>query len=180
LLHPISLIALRTLARHARSAAHEVLSVLWVLTERAGQIVTKEEVFRKVWPDTAVSDSALTSCIQELRQALRDDARRPRFIETIHRRGYRFLTKTSPVSRTEAQPILPVLTHADAPVVGREGVLNQMREIWELAARGNRRCFQTGEPGIGKTAVAGLPLQGLCTGWSYGHLGAKCSALRRW
>ena len=66
-------------------------AVLRYLVERAGQVVTKEELFAAVWPDTVVSDAALTTCIQEVRQALRDDARRPRYIETVHRRGFRFL-----------------------------------------------------------------------------------------
>src|SRR5262245_54654922 len=68
-------------------------AVLRCLTERAGQVVTKEELFTAVWPDTVVSDAALTTCIQEVRQALRDDARHPRYIETVHRRGFRFLEK---------------------------------------------------------------------------------------
>lgn len=69
----------------------KALAVLRALLERAGQVVTKEEIFHIVWPDTAVSDAALTTCIQEVRQALHDNARHPRYIETVHRRGFRFL-----------------------------------------------------------------------------------------
>ncbi len=72
------------------------LSVLCVLAERAGHVVTRGELFRAAWPDTVVSDSVLTFCIHELRHALGDDARRPRLIETVHRRGYRFLARTTP------------------------------------------------------------------------------------
>ena len=68
-------------------------AVLRHLVERAGQVVTKDELFRAVWPETVVSDAALTACIQELRQALRDHAKHPRYIETVHRRGFRFLGK---------------------------------------------------------------------------------------
>ena len=71
------------------------LSVLRALVERSEEVVTKDELFRTVWADTAVSDAALTSCIQELRHALQDDARAPRFIETVHRRGFRFLVPCS-------------------------------------------------------------------------------------
>ena len=46
-----------------------------------------------MWPEVAVGDAALVTCIQELRKALGDDARRPRYIETLHRRGYRFIGK---------------------------------------------------------------------------------------
>src|SRR5262249_39540159 len=82
------------------------LALLCLLVTRAGHVVTKEELFRSVWSDTVVSDDALTSCIQELRQALRDDARNPRYIETVHRRGYWFIGKVvsdqlSVVSRPE-------------------------------------------------------------------------------
>jgi DNA-binding winged helix-turn-helix (wHTH) protein len=54
-------------------------------------LVTKEALFQAVWPDTAVSDAVLTNRIAELRQTLGDDAKRPRFVATVHRRGYRFV-----------------------------------------------------------------------------------------
>jgi adenylate cyclase len=66
-------------------------AVLTMLVSHAGQPVTKDDLFAAVWNGTAVSDDALTSCIQELRKAFEDDARQPRFIETRHRRGYRFV-----------------------------------------------------------------------------------------
>jgi hypothetical protein len=62
-------------------------SVLAVLVARAGRPVNREELFASVWADTVVGDDALTSCVQELREALADDAKQPRFIETRHRRG---------------------------------------------------------------------------------------------
>ena len=65
--------------------------VLQCLVAHPGQLVTKEALFAAVWPEMAVSDGVLANCITELRQALGDDARRPRFIATVHRRGYRFL-----------------------------------------------------------------------------------------
>lgn len=79
-------------------------SVLGILVSRAGEPVTKQALFELAWPDTVVSDDALVSCIQELRKALGDDAREPRFIETRHRSGYRFLPEiaaapTAPESR---------------------------------------------------------------------------------
>jgi adenylate cyclase len=70
-------------------------AVLRVLVENAGTPVSKVDLFASVWKDTAVTDDALTSCIQELRKALADDAKQPRFIETRHRRGYRFAAPLS-------------------------------------------------------------------------------------
>ena len=66
-------------------------ALLRYLVERAGQVVTKEELFASVWAETVVSDAALTSCVQELRKALRDDPKRPRYLQTIHRRGFQFI-----------------------------------------------------------------------------------------
>jgi adenylate cyclase len=72
--------------------------VLRALVIHAGEPVSKEHLFASVWKDTVVSDDALTSCIQELRKALADDAKQPRFIETRHRRGYRFAAELSEIS----------------------------------------------------------------------------------
>jgi DNA-binding winged helix-turn-helix (wHTH) protein/pimeloyl-ACP methyl ester carboxylesterase len=86
--------------------------VLKTLVLHAGELVSKENLFATVWNGTAVSDDALTSCIQELRRALEDDSKEPRFIETRHRRGYRFvapLTEEAPAdvsgSRVSEQEI---------------------------------------------------------------------------
>lgn len=79
-------------------------AVLKVLLEHAGQPVTKEDLFSSVWKDTVVSDDALTSCIQELRRALEDDAKQPRFIETRHRRGYQFVAR---LSAAQGMPVVP-------------------------------------------------------------------------
>lgn len=77
-------------------------AVLKELLMQAGTPVSKDDLFASVWSGTAVSDDALTSCIQELRRALEDDARQPRFIETRHRRGYRFIAELSAAAAEEA------------------------------------------------------------------------------
>jgi TolB-like protein len=71
----------------------KALALLSFLAERQGEVISKDELFAAVWPETAVGDAALVTCIQELRSALKDDARQPRYIETLHRRGYRFIGK---------------------------------------------------------------------------------------
>ncbi|HEX2340756.1 MAG TPA: winged helix-turn-helix domain-containing protein [Vicinamibacterales bacterium] len=75
-------------------------AVLKALVTHAGEPVRKEELFASVWNGTIVSDDALTSCVQELRKALADDAKQPRFIETRHRRGYRFIARLSKPAAT--------------------------------------------------------------------------------
>jgi adenylate cyclase len=82
--------------------------VLKILVSHAGSPVSKGDLFAFVWPDVAVTDDALTTCIQELRRVLSDDAKRPQFIETRHRRGYRFIAsvsrKDAPVPDAGARP----------------------------------------------------------------------------
>ena len=76
-------------------------AVFTMLAECAPKLVTKQELFARVWSGLTVGDDALTSCIQELRQALGDDARAPRYIETRHRRGYRLVEPITIISEDE-------------------------------------------------------------------------------
>ena len=79
-------------------------ALLAALAERSMQLVSKEELIDRVWGGKAVGDDALTSCMQELRRALGDDPRHPRFVETRHRRGYRLLVPM-PGSATQGSSI---------------------------------------------------------------------------
>ena len=82
--------------------------ILALLLERAGQIVTREEVRQKLWsPDMFVEfDAVLNTSMRKLREALNDSADNPRFVETVPRRGYRFV---APVARSpELQATVPV------------------------------------------------------------------------
>ena len=74
----------------------KAFAVLSYFVAHPGQLVTKDDLFAAAWPETVVSDATLASCIQEVRQALGDDAKRPRYIETVHRRGFRFIAPLSP------------------------------------------------------------------------------------
>ena len=85
--------------------------VLAALLEQPGAPVSKQDLFANVWRGTVVSDDALVTCIQELRKALGDDSKQPRFIETRHRLGYRF---AAPVDT-------PVYVPAVAPKVHSVG-----------------------------------------------------------
>lgn len=74
----------------------KLFALLRYLVEHAGRLVAREELLKAVWPDTVISESVLRGCIRALREALEDDADAPRLIETVARRGYRFLTPLSP------------------------------------------------------------------------------------
>ena len=69
----------------------KVFAVLHHLVGRAGQLVTKEELLNAIWPETFVGEAVLKVAIRQLREALGDNPQSPRFIETAHRRGYRFI-----------------------------------------------------------------------------------------
>jgi len=79
--------------------APKVLETLLTLVQNSGRIVEKEELMRWLWPDTFVEESNLTYSIVQLRKTLGDDARRPRYIETIPKRGYRFIADVEEVLR---------------------------------------------------------------------------------
>lgn len=76
--------------RHIRLGG-KALGLLRALMERPRTLVTKDELFDTVWPGLAVSDSVLTTAVKEARQAIGDDARQPKLIQTVYGRGYRFL-----------------------------------------------------------------------------------------
>src|SRR5262249_54097694 len=132
------------------------------LVEHAGQLVTKDELFAAVWPEMMVGEGVLTNCVGELRKALGDTAQAPRFIATVHGRGYRFIASVTRGSRAEvpappASRALGAFPLAPAPpplLVGRETEVHALRHWLEQVLQGQRQVvFVTGEAGIGKTTV---------------------------
>ena len=105
------------LMRAGRPLAIEprVFDALVHLLENRDRLVTKEELFAGVWPDEAVSDNALSRTITRLRQSLGDDSRRPRYIETVHGRGYRFVAPVEIGEQTTAPPTAPATGLPAAP-----------------------------------------------------------------
>jgi DNA-binding winged helix-turn-helix (wHTH) protein len=88
----------------------KTFAVLRYLAERQGRLVTKAELLGALWPGLYVTDGVLMACIRELRKALSDNPRAPRFIEMVHRRGYRFiapLNTTQPVLSPESRVLSP-------------------------------------------------------------------------
>jgi Tol biopolymer transport system component/DNA-binding winged helix-turn-helix (wHTH) protein len=84
---------------HGGAAVHvepKVMRVLLYLAARGGEVAGREELIREVWPDTFVTDDVLKRCVSDLRKALGDEHRNPRFIETIPKVGYRLLTTVEP------------------------------------------------------------------------------------
>ena len=84
--------------------APKAYDVLLYLVQHGGRLVTKNELFEAVWPGVFVGDAALKVCIREIRKALEDDAHAPQYIETAHRRGYRFI---APITIKSEEPSVP-------------------------------------------------------------------------
>ncbi|HKG45900.1 MAG TPA: AAA family ATPase [Pyrinomonadaceae bacterium] len=137
----------------------KAFALLNYLLNRSGQLVTKEELLNAVWPETFVGDAVLKVTVGQLREALEDDSKSPRFIETSHRRGYRFIGEIA------APKQFPEQDHSFdsgasgaffvyTGVVGREQALARMHRWLGRMLRGDRQIgFVTGEAGIGKTAL---------------------------
>ena len=147
----------------------KALDVLQFLAERPDQLVTKDELLAAVWPDVIVSDASIKVCVREIRKALEDEARDSQYIQTVHRRGYRFI---APVSRASAaapqqnreEPAAASFPAALPPaldttvrhplVIGRERELSTLADYYARATAGRRQLvFITGGPGSGKTAL---------------------------
>ncbi len=79
------------------------VGVLEVLLEHAGDVVDRQKLEELVWGETIVTAASLTEAVSLLRQTLGDDPREPRFIQTVHRRGYRFLAE---VREVEPEPVV--------------------------------------------------------------------------
>lgn len=76
----------------------KVMAVLDTLAEAGGKVVTRDDLFARIWPGQLISDAALTQCVAELRQALGDSARQPEFIETVPKVGFRLIPAVEPVT----------------------------------------------------------------------------------
>jgi Tol biopolymer transport system component/DNA-binding winged helix-turn-helix (wHTH) protein len=101
--------------------APKVFDTLQILLEQSGRIVSKDELMSRLWPDTFVEDANLTFNIQQLRKSLGDNARKPIYIETIARRGYRFIAGVQDVVDNGADSDVSVEPPASKPVISQEG-----------------------------------------------------------
>src|SRR5262244_520091 len=85
----------------------KAFSVLALLARNAQKLVTKDELLDAVWGHRHVSESVLKSIINQLRTLLGDDPRAPRYIETLNRRGYRFVAQVTPVTSVRPRASAP-------------------------------------------------------------------------
>ena len=144
--------------------------VMTVLLERPGELVTREELKKRLWPsDTFVDfDHSLNKAVNRLREALHDSAEKPRYVETITRRGYRLI---APVERIESPPSKAQLPASEArPIVQSSSIQEQLTER-TFASRLLQNHF---------AAILGTVLVLLSSGLAFlhwrGEFGTKISA----
>ena len=94
----------------------KTFAVLCCLVTQAGQLVTKEALLEAVWPETVVSEAVVTVAMRTLRGVLGDQARTPRFIETVHGRGYRFIAPVSTIVPPERPMMMERLHRSPSPM----------------------------------------------------------------
>ncbi|HET7204438.1 MAG TPA: AAA family ATPase [Steroidobacteraceae bacterium] len=140
----------------AAPLAPKPFALLCELVRLQGALCTKHTLLDKVWGHQFVSDSVLKTAISDLRTVLGDDPRSPRFIETVARRGYRFIAPVTTVAA--ASPYTAEAAVIGSPqassFVGRDAELKRLHRAWDLACGGKRSVvWVVGEPGIGKTAL---------------------------
>lgn len=140
--------------------APKLLDTLAVLVQNSGHTVQKDELIKEVWPDTFVEENNLNKSVSVLRKVLGDAPGKARLIETVPKRGYRFLSAVRESwinGGALPKPVSPSASVGEPRAeafVGRTPELKQLGELLDRATSGSGRAvFVTGEAGIGKTAL---------------------------
>jgi DNA-binding winged helix-turn-helix (wHTH) protein len=140
---------------------------LALMVREHGQLVHKERFFQEVWGDVVVSDSALTQCIKDIRKGLGEDAAHPRYVQTVHRFGYRFIGGVEPVP--------PGALSGDARTNGSAVALAPPAALTPIVAAGSSRvlaALQQGVAGMLGGGVAGV-IGGLLYGFAIAYAPAE-------
>ena len=135
----------------------KTMDLLVLLASRPGETVSKDVIFDTVWADTAVEEGAISRCVSELRDAFGDDARQPRYVETIPRRGYRLIA-----------PVVPLAAAPSAESSGRRGgrprwlaaALTVALLVAALTIALMRRELRVADPGAAGSAPPALAATG--------------------
>ena len=144
-----------SLLRHAKAVAlaPTPFNLLCALARQPGALLTKDNLLDAVWGHQFVSESVLKTAVSDLRTALGDSPREPRIIETVSRRGYRFIAATATVAAQPSALVVPELPGSPS-FIGRAEAVDRLQRMWARAGTGQRAIvWVAGEPGIGKTTV---------------------------
>jgi predicted ATPase/DNA-binding winged helix-turn-helix (wHTH) protein len=141
--------------RRRKSLRPRAAALLHYLIEHAGEVVAQEELLAALWPGVKVGPGVLKVYVWEIRQALRDRQSAPRFVETVPRRGYRWIAPLT-VGADGAKPpgSREARLRGAETLVGRRAALAELGRRLACALGGDRQVvFVTGEAGIGKTSL---------------------------
>jgi DNA-binding winged helix-turn-helix (wHTH) protein len=131
-------------------------AVLRYLVENPQRLVTHDELLEALWPETYVQPQVLRTYVLELRKLFGDDPACPQFIETIPKRGYRFLAAVTQENSAGSERSI---------LVGRDAELAALQAQFERACKADRpTVFLTGETGIGKTTLIDAFCNRICEG----------------
>src|SRR5689334_18459852 len=108
----------------------KAFETLLVLVQHGVQLVEKEQLLKEVWPDTFVEEGSLSRNIHELRKALGDDTSQPSYIETIPKRGYRFLAPLR-VSELDSGQTAPAVAGGETTVIEKHTFARVVSEEFE-------------------------------------------------
>jgi predicted ATPase/DNA-binding winged helix-turn-helix (wHTH) protein len=131
------------------------LEVLFMLADRRGQLVTREEILERVWGKGVFldTDNAINTAVRKIRHALHDDSDSPRFVATVPAKGYRFVASVRDANAARLEPFRVRLPQNS--LVGREREMAKLCAGLDQAAAGRGGLFLiSGEPGVGKTRLA--------------------------
>jgi DNA-binding winged helix-turn-helix (wHTH) protein/tetratricopeptide (TPR) repeat protein len=132
--------------------------LLFLLAQRPGELVTREEILKRIWGKDVFleTDKSINTAVWKIRHALRDDAEAPRFVVMVPAKGYRFVAPLREASQaTSHRDGENAVRPPQGPMVGRERELVELRVGLADASAGRGRLFLvSGEPGIGKTRLS--------------------------
>lgn len=135
----------------------KAFALLCFLAARPGRLVTKDELLDEVWGRRFITEAVIKTLVSELRAALGDDAREPRYVETVPRRGYRFIAPVqtagdpaAPVHAGRVEPGPGSLPAFATPPIGRDADLAELDALLAL----HRLVTLVGPAGVGKTTLA--------------------------
>lgn len=136
----------------------KVMQVLVALAAAAGQVLSREELLARVWPDVVVGDEVLTQTIIKLRKALGDDSRSPSYIETIAKRGYRLIAPARPIKAVSGAAPVPVPARRRWWAVGAGFLAIALVAAVAQQRHAAERHADTGASAAAHEAVDGAPV----------------------
>jgi len=124
----------------------KTMDVLVFLAQNAGALVKKEEILCGIWAGNFVAEEVLSNVVWKLRQVFKDDPRKPRYIETIHKKGYRLVAPVNFPERRQAENGPPMV------LIGHESERAEVQKCYDSMLLGRLVVVSvSGEAGIGKT-----------------------------